>query len=526
MSESISSCPVASDGVGSGERGPRWPGGPLRVIEFFSGIGGLRVGLVEAGEALRQSGIGSFAAEFVAAYDISATANGVYAHNFSSKPICASIEHLSLQQVDGKAQLWLLSPPCQPYTRGGKKLDMQDGRATGFLHLLQLLDSCASPPQFIFLENVRGFEGSDTWQCMQRVLLRKHYSVQHFLLSPTQIGIPNTRVRYYCLAARHTDLPKQQQQQQQQQQPEQPQMGLKQQQQPQQAPPETPEVSALGAAGLQLIPPDLNAEWNPKIAATGAAPRLRCVGEFLEKNISAAEWEALRVPADRLTRFLESEADAAQADSGEGGSGAAEDSANSEFNKKEESTETEMELNQRKKKNTNPQHKFNNGFRLELVSPSSTACGTFTKGYGRNLHSGGPLLLICEEDQPSGGPEAAAEGAAAAPSRAAAGSSSTVESAAVTTGGAAATGAAAAAAAVLRPDTLERHRFRRLRAGDSVRFFSSRELLRLHGFPETFSFPPSLPFRKKAALVGNSVNVKVVALLLQHLLQQACCSST
>ncbi|CAB1109556.1 unnamed protein product [Ectocarpus sp. CCAP 1310/34] len=54
--------------------------------------------------------------------------------------------------------------------------------------------------------------------------------------------------------------------------------------------------------------------------------------------------------------------------------------------------------------------------------------------------------------------------------------------------------------------------------GKEVRWFSDREMLRLHGFPEAFDFPTSLTLRQRCALVGNSVNVEVVALLLEFML--------
>lgn len=43
-------------------------------------------------------------------------------------------------------------------------------------------------------------------------------------------------------------------------------------------------------------------------------------------------------------------------------------------------------------------------------------------------------------------------------------------------------------------------------------------MLRLHGFPETYRFPSDLTLRQRWGLVGNSVNVDVVALLLSRLL--------
>ena len=54
------------------------------------------------------------------------------------------------------------SPPCQPFCRVGNKMDEQDTRSASFRHLLSLLKSTKKPPSHIFLENVQGFDGSQT----------------------------------------------------------------------------------------------------------------------------------------------------------------------------------------------------------------------------------------------------------------------------------------------------------------------------------------------------------------------------
>lgn len=57
-----------------------------------------------------------------------------------------------------------------------------------------------NPPSYILLENVKGFELSDTFGVLQETLRERDYAVQNFILTPQQFGIPNARVRFYCLA--------------------------------------------------------------------------------------------------------------------------------------------------------------------------------------------------------------------------------------------------------------------------------------------------------------------------------------
>lgn len=56
------------------------------------------------------------------------------------------------------------------------------------------------PVKYIFVENVKGFEDSHTRDQFVEFLNRNGYIYQEFLLTPLQFGIPNSRLRYYCMA--------------------------------------------------------------------------------------------------------------------------------------------------------------------------------------------------------------------------------------------------------------------------------------------------------------------------------------
>ncbi|RYH15273.1 hypothetical protein EON65_31985 [archaeon] len=51
-----------------------------------------------------------------------------------------------------------------------------------------------------------------------------------------------------------------------------------------------------------------------------------------------------------------------------------------------------------------------------------------------------------------------------------------------------------------------------------ARYFSPTELLRLFGFPASFTWPSDVSKRKCYELIGNSINVTVASRLLRHLL--------
>jgi site-specific DNA-cytosine methylase len=163
----------------------------VTALEFYSGIGGLHYGLLQAAPH----------AQVLDAFDLSDVANATYEHNFGIKPAQVNIGALSVAKLSSYgASTWLMSPPCQPYTRKGLKKDSADGRARSFLDILDLLPKLSRPPKFILIENVVGFEASDTRERLLATLSDARYVVQEFILSPLQFGIPYSRPRYFCIA--------------------------------------------------------------------------------------------------------------------------------------------------------------------------------------------------------------------------------------------------------------------------------------------------------------------------------------
>ncbi|RUS32813.1 S-adenosyl-L-methionine-dependent methyltransferase [Jimgerdemannia flammicorona] len=171
---------------------------PIRALEFFSGIGGLHYGFHLSGVL----------GEVVSSFDVNTVGNEVYRHNFNKDPNNTSIDTLSAKDIDRyQANCWLMSPPCQPYTRGGKMLDDQDPRAKALLHLIDILPKLSQPPEYIFLENVLNFETSRSRIILLTQLDSLSYTVHECLLSPLQFGIANDRLRYYLMARRRSAGP-------------------------------------------------------------------------------------------------------------------------------------------------------------------------------------------------------------------------------------------------------------------------------------------------------------------------------
>eukprot|EP00210_Caulerpa_lentillifera_P006568 g6273.t1 len=163
-----------------------------RVAEFYSGIGGFHFAVRCAIPT----------AKVVAAFDVDEDANCVYIHSTGLTPTQMNLQSVPIKVLESlEAEVWLLSPPCQPYTRQGHRLDDQDPRSFSFLTLLEKLDQMKkSIPEFVCLENVVGFEISRTREKMMKVFRNCKLNCVEFILSPEQFGIPYSRPRYFCLA--------------------------------------------------------------------------------------------------------------------------------------------------------------------------------------------------------------------------------------------------------------------------------------------------------------------------------------
>ncbi|EPT27246.1 DNA methyltransferase 2, putative [Toxoplasma gondii ME49] len=566
--------------------------------------------------------------------------NGRTANGFDTPSI-----KKKLRRNDAAADVWLLSPPCQPYTRGGKREDLHDPRARGLLHLLDCLERLKTPPKLLFLENVRGFEESQTRQRLLSVLKKKAYTVEEFLLSPTQLGCPNTRVRYYCLAARTERAEEEENEESENADGEREREegkgrlygtggggGARGEAE------ETEGEGGGGSGGLQaggdkcqkgsllvakseetavrgkrnsesdnpfnlcISPPAAALElWcqytgvpcvrlraDPETAAgfpwrlsaspsqaspSSLSPRrpsavlqpvARHIGAFLDAFLSPDKLRTLQVPSTKLRRFIgfdrprcshtrlqKKRERLANLSSGQ--------ASKLEREAWEASTKESCTQKAYDGSASGPEGAEHSGnsagppectcaccqegncscasfvFRLDVVTPESTASSTFTKGYTTNIHTGGPLLLVPDvslvsSSEPSDEPPPFCSSTSSSSSCSSSCSSSSSSLSACpcmqSSGSPSAVRAVRCVQEVGSPyqhvfatEELDKTRFQRaLRATDFVRFFSREELLRLHGYPPSFSFPLSIRDAKAASLVGNSVNVDVVAVLLLHLL--------
>lgn len=137
----------------------------------------------------------------MAAVDQNRDALRAYSLNFPARTYPLAVESVPDRLWRAwDADLWWLSPPCQPFTTRGLRRDLDDRRTRG---LSAVLDRIAvSRPRYVAMENVPGFVGSRAHARVRAVLDGEGYSVRQTLLCPTSLGLPNRRLRFYLVAAR------------------------------------------------------------------------------------------------------------------------------------------------------------------------------------------------------------------------------------------------------------------------------------------------------------------------------------
>ena len=166
----------------------------LTALELFCGIGGFAA--AAAGSPVR----------VVGALDQSPAALAVYRLNFpghNAGP--ADLERITAEDLAGfGADLWWLSPPCQPYSVRGRGRDLTDPRARSLLRLMTLLAELPAGqlPRHVALENVPGFARSRARQQLVERLGERGYACREHQLCPTELGVPSRRPRYYLVASR------------------------------------------------------------------------------------------------------------------------------------------------------------------------------------------------------------------------------------------------------------------------------------------------------------------------------------
>ena len=164
-----------------------------RVLELFCGLGGMRTALTLLGIPI----------DAVVAVDLAVEgSSSIYRNTWGDDVVNKDITSLPVGWFEAvAASIWTLSPPCQPYTRQGSQRDTEDPRAAALLHLCAVLEEISRLPKLIVLENVEGFEKSESCRRFVSILKQRGYRSTIHLSNPLSLGFPNSRSRCFIVAS-------------------------------------------------------------------------------------------------------------------------------------------------------------------------------------------------------------------------------------------------------------------------------------------------------------------------------------
>ena len=172
---------------------------PLRAIDLFAGIGGIRLGFDQAFKK-------EIKTVFVSEWD--EYAQKTYTANFhDSIKINGDITKIKAEDVP-PFDICLAGFPCQAFSIAGQKKGFDDDyrgtcRGTLFFDVARICDY--HKPKVIFCENVKGLKMHDkgrTLDIIVKTLKKMGYDVSYTILNSKDYGVPQNRERIYIVAFR------------------------------------------------------------------------------------------------------------------------------------------------------------------------------------------------------------------------------------------------------------------------------------------------------------------------------------
>ena len=161
----------------------------LKTIDLFAGVGGIRLGMEQAG----------FTTVF--SNDFDAKCQITFDLNFSDPSMtCESIDDLDFDSIP-YFDVLTGGFPCQPFSVAGKRGGFKDERGNHFFTIARLID--LRRPTAFLLENVKGLlthDGGDTFNTILETLYKLGYSLHWKVLnSKIHANIPQNRERLFIV---------------------------------------------------------------------------------------------------------------------------------------------------------------------------------------------------------------------------------------------------------------------------------------------------------------------------------------
>lgn len=164
----------------------------MTFIDLFSGIGGFRLGMEQAGHIC------------LGHVEIDKFANKSYEAIFGKEDLIGSditeIANDEWRKYGGKVDCICGGFPCQAFSIAGNRGGFEDTRGTLFFEILRAAKEIQ--PSYLFLENVRGLLSHDegkTFQTMLAAMDELGYDAEWKVLNSKNFGVPQHRERVYIV---------------------------------------------------------------------------------------------------------------------------------------------------------------------------------------------------------------------------------------------------------------------------------------------------------------------------------------
>ena len=159
----------------------------MRVVDLFSGCGGLSLGFQKAGF------------DVVAAFDSWDEAIAVYEKNFNHPVIKADLKDVELVYpmiAEYSPDIIIGGPPCQDFSSAGKRNE-DNGRGDLTVAYAQIIDKIR--PQFFVMENVERILKTNKLIEAKKIYKAAGYGLSQMVLDASRCGVPQKRKRFVLI---------------------------------------------------------------------------------------------------------------------------------------------------------------------------------------------------------------------------------------------------------------------------------------------------------------------------------------
>ena len=165
----------------------------IKVIDLFSGVGGLTHGLELAG------------LNVVAGIDNDKHCEYGYNANNNAKFILKDITSATFEELndlfkDATIKILVGCAPCQPYSKLNQKKDIDKSILAPFDKFSELITQIK--PDIVFMENVRGIMQYDSFFDFIKNLTNNNYKIDYKVVNFADYGVAQNRKRFILLASR------------------------------------------------------------------------------------------------------------------------------------------------------------------------------------------------------------------------------------------------------------------------------------------------------------------------------------